>query len=337
MLDDFKKELTSFRLLAILLTIAVSIYLLQILWSLIQGFSDIIIILVLAWLLSFIFEPIVEKLEKISELPKVWAATIVYLFFAVLFTTMVFVFIPIVTSEFVSLSKIIPTFLSPFPKYLEAWNNTLAKSVEFLIGFIPSLAAIFVDTILILFMSFYLLVDKEKINSEIYKLAPKTWHTNLKFIQKVIDDTFASFLQIQVIFGVIAGITTWIVLRFFSVDFAASVGVLSGILTVIPLVGPFLALIPPVFVVLAINPENITLAAIVFAVLLLIQQLIFNFIGAKLMGRAFKLHPVIVFLSIIIGYKLAGPFGAVFVVPFLGIIVIVLKELGHYFINPESS
>ena len=335
MLEDFKKELTSFRLLAILLTIAVSIYLAQILWQFLGNFSDVIVIVVIAWLLSFILEPPVRLLEKFAKLPKVLAALVVYVFFALLFAVMIFVFIPLVVSQFQSLSKIIPSYLASYPKFIQTWNNAVTNSVDAIISFIPSIANIFIDIILILVLSFYFIVDKEKINDELYKLAPNNWHKNLKFIQKVIDNTFSSFLQIQVIFGIIAGITTWIVLRIFSVDFAASVALVAGVLTIVPLLGQFIGIIPPVFIVLATSPNDPTKAILIFAILILIQQIIFNVFGPKIMGRAFKLHPIIVFLSIIIGYKVAGPLGAVFVVPVLGIFVIVLRELGHYFINPE--
>jgi predicted PurR-regulated permease PerM len=42
-------------------------------------------------------------------------------------------------------------------------------------------------------------------------------------------------------------------------------------------------------------------------------------------------------LSILIGFKVAGAMGAVFVVPVLGIAVIVIKKLGYHFINPEET
>lgn len=336
MIEDLKKELTSFKLLAGLLTITVSIYLIQIFWQVIQNFFDIIIVLVIAWLLSFILEPLVDLIRKFTNFSKTSSALIIYIFFGVLFFLMIFIFIPIVSSEFQSLAKLIPQFLSQYPGYLKAWNNAIIKSVDVGIALIPSVATAFIDIIFILFLSFYLIVDKEKINTEIYKLAPKNWHTNLNFIQKVIDSTFSAFLQIQVIFGIIAGITTWLVLTFFGINYGASVSLLAGALTMIPLIGPALALIPPVFIVLATNPNDTTVAFIIFIILLLIQQFVLNFIGPKLMGKAFKLHPAIVFLSIIIGYKIAGGFGAIFAVPFLGILVIVLKELGHYFINPEK-
>ena len=337
MLEEIKKEFNLFKLLVLLLTIAVSIYLLQISWQFLGNFSDIIAIMVLAWLLNFILEPLVNIVEKFIKLPKVWSAILVYVFFTLLFSVMIFIFIPIISSQFQSLSKIIPSYLISYPKFIQTWNNAVTNSFDTIIFILPSLATIFINIILILFLSFYLIVDKNKINEEIYKLSPKSWHTHLKFIQKVIDDTFSSFLQIQVIFGIIAGFSTWIVLTLFGVNFAASISLISGVLTIIPLIGPILALIPPILVVLATNPNNTTLAVLILAILLLIQQVIFNFIGPKLMGKAFRLHPIIVFLSIILGFKIAGPLGAIFVVPVLGIFVIVLKELGHYFINPEET
>jgi len=337
MLDEIRKEFTLFKLLVFLLTIAVSIYLFGILWQFLGNFSDVIIIAVLAWLLSFILEPLVDLISKFTRLSKVWSALIAYAFFALLFTIIILLFVPVVIGEFQSLSKIAPLYLASFPKFIQTWNNAITNSVNTFISFIPSIANVFIDILLILILSFYFIIDKEKINTELYKLAPKTWHANLRFIQKTIDETFASFLRIQLIFGIIAGIATWIVLRLFSIDFAASVAVLAGILTIIPVVGPILGILPPAFVTLALHPENPVLAAAIFAILLLIQQIIFNTIGPKLMERAFKLHPIVVFLSIIIGFKVAGPLGAVFVVPVLGIVVIVVKKLGYHFINPQET
>lgn len=337
MFEEIKKEFSLFKLLVILLTIAVSLYLLQILWQFLGSFSDVIVIAVIAWLLSFIIEPLVDLISKFTKLAKIWSALLVYTFFFVLFTVIIFLLLPAVVSQFQSLSVIIPKNLSAFPSFTKTWNNLVVNSLDNLISFLPSVAIIFVDIILILVLSFYLILDKEKINEEGYKLAPKSWHKNLRFIQQTINETFASFLQIQVLFGILAGIFTWIVLRIFSIDYAASIAIIAGLLTIIPLAGPLLAIIPPAFVILVTHPENPILALAVSAILLLLQQITYNAVGPKLMERAFKLHPIVVLLSIIIGFKVAGPLGAIFVVPVLGIFVIVLKKLGYHFLNPEAS
>jgi predicted PurR-regulated permease PerM len=337
MFEEIKKEFTLFKLLVFLLTIAVSIYLLGIFWQFLGNFSDVIIIALVAWLLSFILEPLVDIICKLTRLAKLWSALIVYIFFAILFTVIVFILLPTVISQFQSLSVLIPKSLSTFPNFTKTWNNVVGNPFDNLINFIPSVATIFVNIIIILALSFYLILDKEKIGEEMYKLAPKSWHSNLKFIQRTIDETFASFLQIQVLFGVLAGITTWIVLRIFSIDYAASIAILAGLLTIIPLAGPLLGIVPPAFVVLVTHPENPILAVAIAAILLLIQQITYNVIGPKLMEKAFKLHPIVVLLSILIGFKVAGAMGAIFVIPVLGIAVIVIRKLGYHFINPENS
>ncbi len=336
MLENLKKQQTSIRLLIILLIIAVSTYLFQILWQVLSIFSDILIMIVLAWLLSFVLEPLVNLISKVTKLSKILSALIVYAFFGVLFAVMVFLFIPVVVVQFQSLSKVIPGFLTQYPDLIKTWNSSITKSVDILITLLPSLATIVIDTILMLILSFYLIVDKDRINNEVYNLIPKSWHKNFIFIQNVIDNTFSSFLRIQLIFGVIAGISTWIVLTLWGVEFAASISLLAGILTIIPVLGQFLGAFPPAFIVLVTRPESPIEAVIVFAILVIIQQIAFNVIGPKLMGNAFKLHPIVVFLSIIIGFKIAGAIGAVFVVPLLAIFVIVIKQLGHYFINPPE-
>lgn len=337
MLEEIKKEFTPFKFLVFLLIIAVSIYLLQIASQVIGNFSDLIFVFVIAWLLSFILEPVVNLTSKLSKLSIAWSALFIYLLLGVLISIFILILVPLVSSQLQSLSVIVPQYFSSYPQFINTWNNLIKNSADTFITFIPSFANALVGAILILFLSFYLVVDKDRITREIYRLTPKNWHDNLRFVQKVINETFSSFLQIQFIFGVIAGITTWIILAIFRTDFAASAALLSGLLTIIPLVGPILALVPPVFIALATNPNNPTIAVIILVILLIIQQVLFNYVGPKLMSKAFKLHPIIVLLSIIVGFKIAGAFGAIFVVPILGISVMVIKELGHYFINPSDN
>jgi predicted PurR-regulated permease PerM len=337
MFEEIRKEFTLFKLLVFLLTVAVSIYLLGIFWQVLGNFYDVIVIALVAWLLSFVLEPLVDIVSKISHLKKLWSALIVYVSFAILFTVVIFILLPSIVSQFQSLSKIIPVSLSAFPNFTKTWNSLIGHSFDNLIAFIPSVATVFVDIIIILVLSFYLIIDKEKINTEMYKLAPKAWHANLKFIQETVNETFASFLQIQVLFGILAGISTWIVLTIFSINYAASIAIVAGLLTIIPLAGPLLGILPPAFVVLVTHPENPILAIAIAAILLLIQQITYNAIGPKLMSRAFKLHPIIVVLSILIGFKVAGAMGAIFVIPVLGIAVIVIKKLGYHFLNPEEK
>ncbi len=335
MIEEIKKQNTPFKIFTILGIIALSIYLLQIAFQFLGNFSDIIIIIFLSWLLSFILEPVVNFISTLTKLPKALSALVIYTTFGILITAGIFLLIPTVVTEFQSFSKMIPSFIDSYPQAIQTWNKVATNSVDSFILFLPSLANIFVDIFVILILSFYFIVDKERINREIFKVTPEGWHSHIRFMQRVIDSSFSSFFRVQMIFAVIAGISAWVILTVFGVDFAAFAAVLAGILTLIPVLGQFIGIIPPVFVVLVTHPNTPFEAIITAVIMIAVQQVVFNVFGPKLLGKAFNLHPIIVFLSIIIGFKVAGAMGAVFVVPVLGIAVILIKEIATYFINPS--
>lgn len=331
MFKDLRKDYNLVRILIILLIIAVGSYVLSVVWQIIGTFSDLIIILIISWLVSFIVEPLVEGIVRVTKLSKFFATLIVYILFCGILALIIFLFIPVVSEQIQALTKIIPGYLAASPKFITNWVDVLTSQLNNAISFIPSVAQFFFSLFIILIFSFYFIVDKARINQELFYLTPKSWHEKIAFIQKVIDDSFASFLRLQLIFGLITGVLTWFILRLFNIDFAASSGLLAGIFAVIPLAGAPLALIPPVFIAYTSDP---TKALIIFVILLIAQQFVFNVLGAKLLGRAFRIHPVIVLASFIVGFKIAGGLGAVFAVPVLGIAAVIIRHASHsYFAN----
>lgn len=334
MLDEIKKHAASIQLLVTLLIIAVSIYLFEIAWQILGNFSDIFIILISAWVLSFILEPFVERTKNLLTLSKVMAAFLVYILFFGLIVAIIFLFIPVVSNQIQNLIEILPRYLSTSPLFLRKWLDATVVYLSTSLPLISGVATFFVDLFLVIIISFYFVTDRETINKEMYNLTPKKWRAHVSFIQELVDTTFASYLRVQLLFGILSGIATWIVLRLFNVDYAASLALLSGILTIIPLVGPILAIVPPLLLPAL---TNTTQAIFIFIVLVLFQQIIFNVIGPKLLSRAFKLHPVVVLLSFLVGYKIAGGIGAIFAVPVLGIFVVVLHQISHHFLDQHQK
>ncbi len=313
-----------------MLIAAVGIHLFGIFWQLINIFSDIIIILILAWLLSFVLEPIVYSIKNLTRLSKPFATAITYLLISGIFALIIFLLIPLVTQQVQTLIEILPKHLESAPAFLNRWGDTLITSLNNSISLVPSVAQFLFSVFLIFILSFYFVIDKEKINKEIFDLTPKKWHDEVTFMQKAIDTSFASFLRVQLTFGIISGVVTWIVLRIFGIDFTASASLIAGIFAIIPLIGPILALIPPLVVAFISDPSKLFA---VFIILLILQQFIFNVLGPKLFSKAFKLNPVIILLSFLVGAKIAGAIGAIFAIPVLGVLAVFIKELSHRFIK----
>lgn len=317
-----------------LLIITVSIYLFQIFSQVIASFSDVIIILICSWLLSFVLSPFVNALTVTLKISKLIAAFIVYVIFFALIAVLIQSFIPTVYDQIQQLVQILPRYIDAAPPFMHNWLGIASTYLDNSLPILSSVATILFDMSLVLIISFYFVIDSERINDELYALTPKKWHKDMQFIQHVINTTFASFIRVQLLFGVLAGVATWIVLRIFNVEFAASTALLSGILAIIPMVGPILTIIPPLLLPLL---TNTTQALIIFVILLAIGQVIFNIIGPKLLSRTFKIHPVIVLLSFLVGFKIAGTLGAIFAVPVLGIIIIVFHQLSRHFISEKNK
>lgn len=332
MFEDIKKELSSFKLLTILLTIAVAIFLLQFVWQFLGYFSEAIVMIIIAWLLSFVMDPITDRVSKITRTERPVAALISFILALIVFAAVIFLFVPAITFQLEGLSRILPEYLETAPGYVQRWNESLLETLDSSIGFLPSVASFFFNVFLIFILAYYLIVDGERINKQIISVTPKNWRKSAQTIHGIINKTFANFIRVQLIFALIYGIATWIVLRILSIDFAASTALLAGILTIVPFIGPVLGIIPPLFISFIIDPFR---ALIVFIILLVAQQIIFNIWGPRFMGKTFRIHPIVVLLSFVIGLKIAGLIGAILAVPVIGIISVIIRDLGKQFISSE--
>ncbi|MDO8514967.1 MAG: AI-2E family transporter [bacterium] len=315
------------RVFYILLSILAGFFLLQQAWSFIGLFSDIILLIVLSWLLAFILEPIVKKLT-IHNLSRPVAAGIVYAGLTILLTIIGVIVIPTVISQLTVLAHVLPPFFATAPEWAARFQTFVTTTLSNSVVIAQSIAATFLNLLLVLVFSFYFLVERESISKTIFNILPDEWEDEYKFLEKVINTSFAGFLRVQVVLGIIVAVTTFVVLLILRVNYALSASVAAGILAIIPVVGPVLAVIPAV---LTASLISINTGLITFIILFLLQQIIYNVISPKIIGDTLKLHPIFVLLSFVVGYKIGGTWGAVFAVPVTSALVIVVREfLDHW-------
>lgn len=314
---------TYFRILVIAISSFAAVYLLQIFLSLLVVFNDVIIILVLAWLISFIFEPLIELLQK-GRLSRTNAALIVYLLFSLMMIWLLVLTIPILTLQINALLTVLPNNLDQTPAWANRLTDFFLSALNNSVILIQKLASLLFYIVFVLVLSFYLVVDKEKMWSALMRLVPKNLHDEAEFLRNAIDHSFAGFLRTQVIFGLLFGITTLIFLLFVTPAFALLASLLAGLFTILPLIGPLLAMIPA-FVVLL--PLGLSQALWLTLILFIFQQVELNILGPKIIGKTMKLHPAWVLVAFLLGFKIAGIWGAIFAVPIASIIGIIASAL----------
>jgi predicted PurR-regulated permease PerM len=334
MVEELKRDFFSVRLLIILLTLAVGIYLLNFVFDFLRTFSDIIWIIILGWLVSFIMEPFVDFFDKKLKLPRSLSAVIVFSLAAIFLFIAFMFFIPDIVAQFNSLQRLIPDIINSFPASARNLVETSLISINSPQNLIPSFTQFIISLITILLLSFYLVIDKDNLNKKIFAISPKKYHKQIQFIQNIIDSSFASFVRIQALWGIIGGVVTYLVLVVFNVPFAASTSFLSGVLTAVPMIGPIIGLIPPVLVAITEKPDQ---AVFIFLSIFLIQQFIFYFLGPKIIGKAFNVNPIMVILSLLIGIKIAGFLGAILAVPVISIVMVAGQEFYNQYYKKNEK
>ena len=142
---------------------------------------------------------------------------------------------------------------------------------------------------------------------------------------------WSAYLRGQIMLGLIIGVTVGLSLRILGVQNALALGILSGLLEFVPVVGPIIGTGAAVIVAF-FQPQNylgltaIEYALAVFLVMFVIQQLENNLLVPNIVGDALDLHPLVVIVGVFMGASLAGILGAILAAPLLA----SFKLLGNY-------
>ena len=119
------------------------------------------------------------------------------------------------------------------------------------------------------------------------------------------------------------------------------IGIIAGLANLIPMVGPFIGMIPAILIAIMNNVgSEIALNHQIFNILpspfyifdiilmfIVVQQIDNNFITPLVVGDSVGLHPMAVMLVLLIGGTLIGPLGMLFAIPVAGIIKVISREI----------
>ena len=126
------------------------------------------------------------------------------------------------------------------------------------------------------------------------------------------------------------------------------IGIIAGLANLIPMVGPFIGMVPAILIAIMNNIGNesalshylfniIPSPFFIFDIILMfivVQQIDNNFITPLVIGESVGLHPMVVMIVLIIGGTLIGPLGMLFAIPATGVLKVLLREI--IFISKNS-
>ncbi|PIU74804.1 MAG: hypothetical protein COS76_04165 [Candidatus Portnoybacteria bacterium CG06_land_8_20_14_3_00_39_12] len=303
---------------------------------------DIILILVVALILAMALTQPVNWL-KTKKVPRLLGASIVYLVAIGLFAFLVYLILPPLATEMSHLADNLPQYGESVQHYFKVLQRSQGQAVgqalqnvleqgssklgSMASGIIPALKTVFgrlFHVFVLIVISFYLVLQGPKLKQDFVGAIPAVyrgrWVGVMDRIQKKLRHWFYGVL----ILGVIIGVMTFIGLYIIGIKYALVLAIVAGILELLPGIGPVLSAIPAVILGLAQSP---VLAIVVVILYIAVQQLENHLIVPQVMKKAVGLNPLLVIISLLIGFKLLGLLGGILAVPIVAGLGEVVKEL----------
>jgi predicted PurR-regulated permease PerM len=315
--------------------------------ALFAGFSSLLLTIFLTWLLAFLISPLVNSLDRRLPLGRGLAVAVAYggvIGGIALFVIAVAQIGAREASDLVGrtdqISASIATLVGDTQRAIGIDRSTvdlvalvedvqrrtlpnviqqLADQTQVIAG---SVVTVFGTLFIIVVLSLYAVADPEAITGTIRRIVPNRHTETLLLVERTVGRAFRGFLRTQVVLVLIQVALTLVLGLLFRLPYLFLLTVSTAVLMFIPFFGPPLALIPIVFVALAFRPD---VALLAIATLVITQTIVVNAIQPRLLREGVGLHPILVIVALLAGSQVAGLWGAIFGIPFVAIVNLLLR------------
>ncbi|MCO5183505.1 MAG: AI-2E family transporter [Anaerolineae bacterium] len=232
----------------------------------------------------------------------------------------------------------IPVAQLPVDQYLDSLIRLVQTAGTQSLVLLRDVASATVNTVVwvvfVLFVAFWMVKDDRKLYDGLVSLVPRAYQPDARRLGIEIDTVWNAFLRGQVVLSLTIGSVVFVVAWILGLPSPIVLGVIAGVLEVVPYIGPILAMIPAALLAYfqydqswlgsQIGPFWFT--AIVIVAYWGVQQAENYFIVPRVMGRQLKLHPVVVFVAALAGARVVGVLGIFLASPILA----TMRIFGRY-------
>ena len=306
--------------------------------------SGILMLFFGAYVIACALIPYINKLE--TKMKRGWAVAIA-VFGGV--AAVIGIFLPI----FFVAYKEIKTFLAYFPQKLQLVTNYLmnfqihgkrladlfdlnsimgaSSTSEFAHGVFSQSWSLTVGVFQFLVISialsmivYYILMDKAYLKKKFIEFFPPALKEKAEHIMRSISDKVGGYVRAQILSMIAVGIMTTIVLMILGVEYPILLGLISGVMDIVPLLGPAIALAVILLIAYPLGIVKIVLAILGF---LLVQQVSNYVVRPVLFGRFMALHPLMIFLALFLAEQFLGFWGVILSPAIAATICVLIDEL----------
>lgn len=305
--------------------------------------------IVISIILAYIINPLVSYLET-KKISRRFGVLIVYVGFVLIFVVLFLVVLPKTVQELrnlftslpnlvndvnlrildsadhiekvtnIDMSRILKNIQDGIEQYLNSIQTGLVERLRSMASGMYAAFGRMVSFVLVLILTYYFTVDKNRIKVKLYKLIPSNYRSDILYLGSEINAAMLEFVKGKLLLAVIVGVMTTIMLLILGVNFAVAIGLITIVADIIPYIGPFLAFIPAFFFSVMDSWTKAIWVSIFFVFLQWAEN---NLFAPKILGKRTGLHPAVVLLCIVIGGGTFGVIGMILSVPVFSILTIL--------------
>lgn len=318
-------------------------------------FQTLFMPFLIAGFLFYLLNPLVNVLTRVKikkfKIKRPLAIGLVFLLLISVLALIVSFFIPRLAEQIKALVLGLPGYLQELQRFLtHALNSTNIEWLQkvdlhtymnkfegsitsMLKGFILSITSsigsvigtitnVTVTLVTVPFILFYMLKDGQKLAPSIEKMFPKHNRQKVSSLLHDLSYTLSRYISGQMIECLFVGTFSAIGYGMTGIPYALLVGLFAGITNIIPYLGPYIGLMPALFLAFS---KSISTVFWVIVVCIVVQQLDGNLVYPNVIGKSLNLHPLTIIVILLVAGNIAGLFGMILGVPLYAVSKVIIK------------
>jgi len=329
---------TGFFIILHLIALSVLIYL-----------PDIMIATVLSFVIYYLMEPMVIKLEE-RGLSRTQASSIPFLLFGLAVFIITLWIVPLLSDQIEALKAQMPAYLTKLKELATQWeskahpllkelgqSSVVESTQQYLLtmasNFFSKIPTLLTSSITVLlltpFFAFFLLYEGAELYRRFLKIVPNHLFELMVTVNHSINVQMGQFIRARLLETALISLFVYVGLNLVNFPYSLIFSITTGLLNLIPYVGPVIAALPQIILCL-ISPELrhdiipiilINLGSQIFDAVILVPLLV---------AKIVDLHPVIVVLAVILGGQTLGVLGMIIFIPLASAIKVFVTAFYKY-------
>jgi len=299
---------------------------------------NILVMLFFAVIIAAAVDSPIDWLVR-HKIKRAIAVAIIFILLISILGFIVYLIVPPLAKELINIAGNLPDYLAGAQSKLQwlggSFSQTNLQDLILNLGkqLNASAANIFAATInvfggiisafLVLVIAIYLAVQEQGVKKFVLSIvSPKNEVYAASLVDRIMSK-LGAWMRGQLVLMAIIGVMVYIGLTLLKIKFALTLALLTGLLEIIPVLGPIISAVPGILFALL---QSFGLAVLVAVFYYFVQELEKYLIVPLVMKKSVDLNPITVIVAVLIGAELYGIIGAVISIPIAAIISIIFRD-----------